>query len=85
VYVLIATIGKGIGSTYQSGAERAAGSDSVAARRHAGNGDIPRCGRTAACGGCRWIAREHPGEALLYAAFFAVWLLYYGLVLSGRR
>jgi hypothetical protein len=41
-------------------------------------------GATAATVGCALIIPSHPGEGLLYAGFFGLWLLYYAMAVWLR-
>src|SRR4051812_10521503 len=94
VFVVIVTVGKGLGSAYQSGApgENAA--------RVAANIGLPLllCAMLAsvffpnaraflhgvaffvalAIVGCVALFKSNPGEATLYTGFFLLWTLYYG-------
>lgn len=100
LFLLVLTVGKGLGSSYQSGAateDFARSALPVAIPLLIGgmlataifpNASMLMHGvavlTVAGLAGCMLVMREHPGEGGLYAGFLAVWLIYYGLVVSGR-
>jgi hypothetical protein len=100
LFIAILMIGKGLASAYQSGASsedliRAAAPWGIAlllcgmlATALVPNArpllHLVAAFVVLAVGGCTFLLRTHPGEAILYITFFATWLLYYGLLMNRR-
>jgi len=100
VYLLIVTVGKGFGSSYQSGAsgENLARSSAIVGipillAAMFGSAFVPHSRSflhglalfvIAAAVGCATLIPAHPGEASLYIGFFGLWVLYYGLAVWAR-
>src|SRR3954447_15198270 len=100
VFVLIVTVGKGLGSPYQSGASgenlaRAAATFGlpVLLAMMLGSVFVPHSRSflhlvaffvIAAALGCGTLIPSHPGEAFLYIGFFGMWIVYYALAVWAR-
>jgi len=100
VFALIVTVGKGLGSSYQSGASGenlarvaatfgapvllAAMLVSVFVPQSRSFLHIVAVFVIAAAMGCATLIPSHPGEAFLYISFFCLWVLYYGLAVWSR-
>jgi len=100
VFVLILTVGKGIGSAYQSGASSedlvrtlltlaipallAAMLLSVFLPNARAYLHVVAAGVVLAMAGCASLLKSNSGEAALYLSGFGLWALYYGVSAWGK-